>query len=587
MAARDIGSPEHPWMFLNAEEWESLADRIEDPFFAKLHDNNVRVLEALAAGQGADRRGRLGGARRLKQRLLRSTVAWYVTREEAHLHEAVRALEESCSAEGWRVHGSRIGGVRAAGLSTGELIFNVCFGYDALHTYLTPEQKDMCLTALIEKGLDAYLDGVEKQDWWLRCNFNWNSALHGNAGLAALVVSGTDPELADRALGCALEGLPHLIGAFKPGGGYIEGLMYMCTAIGHLTDFVVPYHRLTGDDLGLLQNTAFHETISFFFNMFGGDGRIYNLSDSREGQGGGIPHMFWWARMVNRPDWTHELERRMRPGGPRGGLFQDVEAFWYRTPWQESSPPERKRLHHFRGVDWMAWQGDRTWLTFRSGFNGGNHDNDDLGNLILGIDDERFLVDPGYGATKASQHNCVTVRRHEQTDGATAHITRLEENDGGFYLSCDLTEAFPHVLRHYWRHLLLIADMHLLLLDDILTKGGLRNDMLGYFQVRLPAEITPEGFLVRGERNTLRIAFLSDAGFFRIKPYEHGKQEFQALSWSDVYYRSHTVQPILLTFGEPALEHELTPEGFRLVLDGTAFSFTKRGDALCFDGFTA
>ena len=52
-------------------------------------------------------------------------------------------------------------------------------------------------------------------------------------------------------------------------------------------------------------------------------------------------------------------------------------------------------LHHFDGIDWIAWRGERTWLGIRGGYNGGNHSNLDLGHFIFGLDRTRYLVDTG------------------------------------------------------------------------------------------------------------------------------------------------------------------------------------------------
>ncbi len=592
-----------PCLFLDGGQWERLGERLEDPFFRELHEGNLAVLEHVAehghgpwprrpsgrrrrAARAPRRRERRGGSPRpLKDRLQRNVVAWYLTREEARLAAAVEALEASCRSEQWREPAdSDMGGIRAAGLQTGELLYNVGFGYDALFPYLTDELKNLCTEALIEKGLRAYLDGIDLQDWWVRCDFNWNSALHGNAGLAALVIHDVDRGLSELVLERALEGLPHLIEAFYPGGGYIEGVMYLGTAVGHLTDFVVPYYRLTGDDLGLLSNQSFHDTISFWTAMRAGDGRCYNFSDAPERHRSvGPPQVFWWARMVGRPDWTWNHEHHAgAEGGRHPGLFRRVESFWFREPFQESIPPKEEKLRHFKALDWLTWRGKRTWLAFRSGFNGGNHDNDDLGNLILGIDRERFLVDPGYGATSASQHNCVTIRRHEQTDGATARAFDVRELDGGFYLACDIREAFPHVLAHYDRHLLLIDDLHLLLIDNILGRGAMRNDMRGHLQTRFPAEVTENGFRISGPTNTLRVVFLSDVANLKITEWEFD-EPLNMLSWSDAYYRVHTVQPILLTFGDPDFTHELDEGGFALTLGGRRFAFRTRDGRLTFE----
>lgn len=571
-----------PALFMDREQWENLSHKLADPFFQRLHERNLGVLQRLSEREQRTQR------RALKRRIERSVAAWYLTREERWLQMAVRALEACCREdEQWRVTDESTQMIRAANLATGELLYNVAFGYDALYPYLSEEQRRMCLEALIEKGLDAYLKGVELEDWWVRCDFNWNSALHGNAGVAAMAVRNEDRDLSDRVLEKVLEGLPHLCEAFYPDGGYIEGVMYFHTAVGHLTDFVAPYYRLTGEDLGLLQNADFHDTLTWKMYMEGGDGRTYNFSDVGEGRGpAGQPQTYWWARMLDRPDWTGDTDRRIEASEHTGGLWQDVESFWYREPFQPGRRPDLKRLRHFSGIDWLTWRGEKTWLAFRSGFNGGNHDNDDLGNFILGFGDERFLCDPGYGPKDASQHNCITVRHFEQTDCATARIERLEELERGFYLKCNIQEAFPHVCDHYDRHLLLTDDRHLLLTDDVAGVNDIRTTVRSHLQTRLPFWKTEEGWCIEGRESRLRVIHLTESGFFRSWEWQpkKGRDKIGTLSWKNAHDAVHTVQVTLLTFGDPEVAFHRSDEELEVALEGRTYRFTELNGRFEFAG---
>lgn len=579
-----LGPLTFPTLYLDRAGWEDLGDKLRDPFFAQLHADNLAALESLPATEPRVH------SRPLKNRLQRATVAWYITKEQRYLDLALDALDVCCShRELWWYEGDYVEGLRAAHLSTGEMLYNVAFAYDALHPYLPDSMKARCVDVLIHQGLAAYLKGIALEDWWVRCDFNWNSALHGNAGLAALVIRDRDPALSERVLGEVLQGLPHMIDAFYPDGGWIEGVMYFNTAIGHLTDFAVPYYRLTGDDMGLLSNAAIHDTITWKLHMWGGDGRVLNFSDVSEFVGRlGLPQLYWWAQVLERSDWTGDNDRRVASARGSAGLFHDVESFWFREAHTPTATPEPAPLRHFTGIDWLTWHGEHTWLAFRSGFNGGNHDNDDLGTFILGYDDERFLIDPGYRVNDASEHNCITVREFEQTDCATAHILRLEEMPGGFYLGCDITEAFPLALQHYDRHLLLVDDAHLVMIDDVLCHPAYRTWARSYLQTRMPVTETEAGWRLAGEGATLDVQLLSDTGFRRMETWTHSRNRgapIRRLSWRDAYDREHTVQVTLLTFGAPDVACEIDEAGIRLVLDGAPHAFAVDEDGrLLFNG---
>ncbi len=558
-----------PWLYLDQKHWDDLSAYLDDPYFKDIHERNLLALQEL--GQGVPESHT--NSRVLKKWLERATVAWYITGETVYLDIAKQALMASCRSNEWKVEPSGKYHINSADLTTGELLFNVSFGYDALYHYLDEPQKRECMKALIEKGLRAYLDGHLKKDWWVNCDFNWNSALHGNAGMAAMIIRNVNPELSDFVLNLATEGLPYMINSFYPGGGYIEGVMYQGTAIGHLTDFIVPYYKLTGQDLGLLANEDFHHTLTFWIPMFAPDGKAYNFSDCNDkGSQYGIAHGFWWANKLNRPEWTWDQERRTNKGIGRGGLFHDVESFWYRQPHQEGSSLEMPRFWHFDGIDWAMWRGENSWLAFRGGFNGGNHDNDDLGHLILGYGQDRFLIDPGYGANKASEHNCITIRGHEQSDCATSYIRRAFEHETGFYLVCDIREAFPHTASHYNRHLLMIDDSHLLLIDDVAGTEKRRLWVNGHFQTRYPVERTLKGWEIHGVNETCKIDLLFDFG-----PQSEVEWDYMGpitkLVYKDLADRAHVVQPVLFSFKDVPYSYTYTSEGFSLEIEGKTHEF--------------
>ncbi len=571
-----------PCLYLSSDEWEQLPRRMDDPFFRSVNENNFKALELL---RDWERKSPMPtwSRRPLKCRLMRNVVAWFMTRDEEHLTAARQTLEAICNSKQWFANRPEIG-LRSADLATAELTHALSFGYDALYNYLTEQERERYVQTLVEKGLAAYLTGIELEDWWIRSDFNWNSALHGCAGVAAIAIRNHDRALSDRVLEETLKGLPYLIDAFSEDGGYIEGIMYLGTAVGHLTDFFVPYERLTGNDLGLASNKSLEDTLGFKAQMYGGDDKPYNFSDVEEGVAPlGISHGFVWARTFDRPDIAGYTERHLSSWRDLA-LFYDVESLWLREPYQPSEPAPAERLRHFRGIDWLTWRGEQSWLAFRGGWNGGNHDNDDLGNFILGFEGERFLHDPGYGPSLASQHNCVTIRRHEQTDDAVAPIVKLQDFGDGFYLLCDIREAFPHILEHYFRHLLLIGDRHLLLLDDIKGRDDRRINNRGYLQSRIGFTETEDGYCVPGEDNTMKIRWLSDVGHISVDEWRPRDSVMHRLEWVNAYHRIQSVQPILLSFEEAEYESQLDEEGFQLELNGQCYKFLYNGGCLEFVG---
>ena len=330
-------------IFLSRQEWDGLAEKLHDPFFQSVHEDNLRALEAFEerhreaarlesqrAPESPETRQLPLSVRPIRYRLVRNAVAWRLTQEPRFLENALNTLESACTCPMWQPDSSPEHYPLEADLRTGELMYDLVFALDCLGPAMPQALQDLVRETLATRGLGAYLRGIEKRNWWMECDFNWNSALHGNAGLAALALRRTHPELARRALRESLRGLPFMIRAFPSGGGWIEGVMYADTAIGHLLDFAMPFYRLTGDDLGLLTNRNLHDTIAFQSFMRGGDGQALNFSDCNVGgREWGLAQHFWLADKIGRPDLAWPPAQRRGGSLNTGGIFQSVDAFWF------------------------------------------------------------------------------------------------------------------------------------------------------------------------------------------------------------------------------------------------------------------
>ncbi|MBI5725518.1 MAG: heparinase II/III family protein [Planctomycetes bacterium] len=572
---------------MDQQQWKGLSGLLADPFFAQLHAKVLACLEEPLEKLRFEPAWRYPYHRVYKNIIQLSCVAWHTTGQERYLQLAVESLRKICGLD-WGPDPVRpeSSGIRGADLRTAELMYTTAFGLDALHDDLSVDDRRMCVESLVNNGLVRYLKGIELNDWWVRCNFNWNSMQHGNAGIAALAVRRHAPAVAEKAIAEAKKGLVYMTGAFYEGGGWTEGVMYFGTALGHLTDFAFALRRATGEDCGVLADKKMHDTIDFAICMQGGDGRGINFSNMFEGRGGwALSQVFWYARMLNRPDWTADLEEKILARGMEmRGLFTSVDSFWYRQPFQPSQKaPARKGLIHFKGIDWAVWRGDRSWCAFRGGFNGGNHNNHDLGHFIFGMDKTRFLIDPGYGMARADMHNTPLIRFEDQTDCATAPIIRCDSLPGGFYIVCDLREAFPFALEHFDRHLAMLDDRYLFLVDDVKGRGDIRNDVQENLQTRFPVQITEEGFAISGDGAVLRVCLGGDVGGRKIETWEGRqlrweKQEtrINRVLWYDSYFRVHSVQPALLTTDYAAVSFQVKDADVSVSAGGLTCGITLR-----------
>jgi hypothetical protein len=245
----------------------------------------------------------------------------------------------------------------------------------------------------------------------------------------------------------------------------------------------------------------------------------------------------------------------------------------------QSEIREISGLRHFKGLDWVTWKGEHSWCAFRGGYNGGNHNNHDLGHIIFGIDKDRFLCDPGYGAKQADMHSCPVIRFHDQTECAAAPITVCTSEDHGFRLSCDISEAFPHVLDSYIRQVAVLDDAHLVIIDEILGNGRIRNDAQYNLQTSLPAEETEDGFIIRGKQNALRIVIPPGVWAKGIEQWKHGRggpsQEFSRLKWYDEFFRVRSVMVTACTCTDLQVSHAVNEKTVSVTIGDKTWEFAS------------
>ncbi|HSI86355.1 MAG TPA: heparinase II/III family protein [Candidatus Methylacidiphilales bacterium] len=492
-------------LFLAPAEWSALGAKLAEPFIARIAQDNLTAIRLYDSRRGAsilevprdlqtDQPRLTLPYRVIKGRLLRAAVALHASHDESVWSFASETIDYLCRRDFWHMHleGCRI---RHFDLKLADLLYSACFVLDTFEGRLDAARRELLLSIMVEEGVQAYLRGWEARDWWREADFNWGAAIHGNAGLAALFLANTDPVLSGNVLDRARAGLGTLIDALPRDGWWTEGCMYHTTTLGHLSDFVIALHNTSGDDLGLSNNPRWFEALDSRRYCLAPDGEVFNFSNcSGDVKEWWCPHIYWWAERLGHPEWTAFEDSICKSWSDTHGVFHNVEAFLYRAVEPAASLSSATAafrqpldtVRHFRGLDWMTWRSvDGMWLAFRSGNNGGNHNNLDLGHFILGFGKTRYLIDPGYGFVKTAQHNAVTVRGKDQADCATARILHLGEQEGLLYISCDLTEAYPHALDYHVRTLLLVDGIHLFVIDHLAGRDQRRVSANYHFQTLL------------------------------------------------------------------------------------------------------
>lgn len=564
-------------LILDRADWENLSARLSDPVLAEIAADNRRALDVLhrfpsGVAETLPRRlhepdgEHMGYNHRVdKVRLQRGAAAWFLERREEDA-EDLRRTAQHLAKEPWNIiHQSS--GLTHFDLRSGDLAYNAAFVIDVLSEVVGPELVATLERRLVEELLPAYLAGIAAGEWWCECDFNWGSACHGNAGFAALLLEEDHPELAATVLREAKARLQPVIQAMPVGGAWIEGMMYQSTAVAHLTDFVAALHRVHGDDLGLGEHPGFHDCIAHRQEQRGGDGYPLNFSniDERTVE---VPmaQTYWWAARWNEPAITAYEDAHRKPWWDVHGLFHDVEALWYREPGQASAARATRRAHHFAGLDWFAYRGERWWLGLRGGRLGGNHGNLDLGQVIVGRGDRRWLIDPGYGAGTTAQHNLPTVRNRDQTDAARGPIIRRAVSGDDLHLAVNLREAHPWVLDRWVRHVLVLGGDAVVIVDDLVGSDAKRLSLRFHLQLRGEVAVDGDAATVTQDGESIRIDAPGPHMGLEPAAWEFHGRPITDLSWRCAPDACRQLEVVALHDGDQIFSHEPAPGGTRLRL---------------------
>jgi hypothetical protein len=417
---------------------------------------------------------------RILTRSYELSYAYRMTNDRKYLDRAYKEYEAVANFPTWT------NGVHFLG--TSEITHAFAIGYDWLYDALSPAQRDVMKKAIIKNGLNAYLDNVKNNSWWLFSKWNWNAVTNSGIGMGALAIADTEPALANEIINKTLFSMKTsgLFDEFGPDGGWPEGPLYWNYCTKYLITYAACLESATGDSYGLLDHPAIKLTGNYPVYMQGQ--RTNSLFNYADGGNDKAPWLFWLGKKFNNPllTWFQKRNNQEHPN----------DIIWYQT--NEKSPTELKTPldAYFRNIEVAtfreSWEDvNGIFVGFKAGSNAFGHSHLDLGEFVLDANGERWINDfggdnyglPGYfGAerwnyhrTRAEGNNTLVInpsKGADQDPGAVCKITRFSENKGDTsFAIADLTDAYNEMgATRVTRGIALInKKTQVLLQDEIVT----------------------------------------------------------------------------------------------------------------------
>lgn len=344
----------------------------------------------------------------------------------------------------------------ASFLSTAEMTLAFALGYDWLHDTLTPEEKELFRTAIIEKGLKPGLTVYASNRGWPKATHNWNSVCNNGLIAGALAIADTDPEIAGKILAAAKESLPRGFVDYAPDGGWPEGPGYWGYGTSYAVYGLACLESALATDWGLTASPGFRQTADFRIDLIGPSGINFNFADSGSSPGS-ASCLFWLAKRFNRPDYdaAERIISSKRPFIFHLIFFNEK----FSSPRAAETLAGRPLSRRFTGVDIAVLRSshekDATWLAIKGGNNKANHSNLDLGTFVLEVRGQRFAEElgaddytlPGYFGknrwdyyrTRTEGQNTLVISGENQLTHAKARITGFTDTS----TTIDLTPGYP------------------------------------------------------------------------------------------------------------------------------------------------
>jgi len=467
---------DHPRLILTKERLASLKEAIAgDDMAQRWHTALTADAEIFLKGTPVEytleNKKLLNESRTVLKRVSTLAALYRIDGNPRHAARAKRELLSTAAFPDWNP---------ASFLSTAEMTLAFALGYDWLQDSLSPAEKEIIRTAIIEKGLKPGLQVYQGKRGWPAATHNWNSVCNNGLIAGALAVADTDPEIAAEVLTRAKASVPKGYHDYAPDGGWPEGPGYWAYGTLYAVYGLACLESALGTDWGLAASPGFSGTGDFRIDLIGPSGMNFNFAD-----GGVVPGptscMLWLANRFNRPDYDAS-ERTIAAQKP--SIFHLL--FFNRRFSTPAPATDRPLARHFTGCGVVTLRSSReksaTWLGIKGGDNKANHSNLDLGTFVLDAGGQRFAEElgaddytlPGYFAakrwdyyrTRTEGQNTLVIGGENQNTRAAAEVIAFGKDS----TTIDLSAGYPAGSKIH-RTATVAADGTATLDDKILLKA--------------------------------------------------------------------------------------------------------------------
>ncbi|MBP5605250.1 MAG: heparinase II/III family protein, partial [Ruminiclostridium sp.] len=489
---RESGQYAHPRIIMTDEKFQDLISHIDDGsvtaiLLQELRSEADRIVRETTPSEydayGDDHLHET--SKRIQRHVAALALAYNIFGDKKYADHCYEELKAACSFPDWSPKHF---------LDTAEMCTAFAYGYDWLYNWMTPEQRTLLRTNMIEKGLsqvmqdytDTPADRTRTYKWYQdQEGDNWQLVCTGGTNLAALAI-GDEEDAKDISSKVLSYGYKRAYSFVRRSysvtdGTYIEGLGYWDYATYYLGLQSSALKSAAGTDYGLADYEGIRKSAEFVRYMSSNIPTSFSFGDDRDSRDTGWAVFLWLGEQLNSPELSAVRLKK---------IDSDPEFNYLDVLWIDES--KQTGMETDRNTDWGAVGASNA--SFRDSWNksglvaalhvGENnykyHGHYDLGSFYIESNGARFFTDLGnenyeledrqYSyRIKAEGHNTLVINPTDgidQREGANCLITAFRSGNEAYAVT-DLTDAYaPSGAASVIRGLKMIKDKGCVVVQD-------------------------------------------------------------------------------------------------------------------------
>lgn len=337
-------------------------------------------------------------ARGLCDRLSRSSLLFALTEEEKYKDLVLRQIEALYDETLWphwcdKAH--MRGGEPYVDIRTFRISMWVALAYNWMRDYLTEEEKKFIIDGLDRRAIQPFWEKLAQKPFWYQHRHNWFTNIFGGMAITAMALGDAHPQttmLLDTIVPemIAFNDIFGEMGEFNEPPGYAGAVRFS-------VEFAEAYRYYTKNERNLLNEKPFPETCYWILYHTLPPGRLTAFGDTPVERAMSSPAVMAAAANANQDpilQWYYEKNFTE--------MKSPLELLWYNPNLKAESPQGKLPLgvvYQEYGADLISrtsWDHESTaCVVYGKAGRETNHDDNDVGQLLIDGFGERLIIDPG------------------------------------------------------------------------------------------------------------------------------------------------------------------------------------------------